>query len=91
MSDTKVLAHEREQWGSRAGFIFASVGAAVGFGNVWRFPALAYDYGGKYVLFCLFVNWVYLRTRYCMELFEMKRENLIFFHFALFHLVLRIY
>lgn len=37
---------EREQWGSRAGFIFASVGAAVGFGNIWRFPSLAYSFGG---------------------------------------------
>lgn len=26
-------------------FYFAAIGAAVGFGNVWRFPALAADYG----------------------------------------------
>ena len=27
-------------------FYLAAVGSAVGFGNVWRFPALAKDYGG---------------------------------------------
>jgi len=36
----------RKVWSSRAAFIFAAVGAAVGFGNIWRFPALAYSYGG---------------------------------------------
>lgn len=37
---------ERQLWSSRFSFIMASVGAAVGFGNIWRFPALAYGYGG---------------------------------------------
>eukprot|EP00798_Chlamydomonas_sp_ICE-L_P022541 gene22541-29667_t len=37
---------QREQWPSRLAFIFAAVGSAVGFGNVWRFPALSYEYGG---------------------------------------------
>lgn len=37
---------ERERWTSNAAFYFAAIGAAVGFGNVWRFPALAADYGG---------------------------------------------
>jgi len=36
----------REVWSSRTAFIFVSVGAAVGYGNVWRFPSLVYDYGG---------------------------------------------
>ncbi|MDQ0177723.1 sodium-dependent transporter [Bacillus chungangensis] len=36
----------RPQWGSRAGFIFAAVGSAIGLGNIWRFPAVAYDNGG---------------------------------------------
>lgn len=42
--------HQTELWSSRAGFIFASVGPAVGLGNVWRFPFLAYDYGGDQLL-----------------------------------------
>uniref|UniRef100_A0A7S2XT68 Transporter n=2 Tax=Attheya septentrionalis TaxID=420275 RepID=A0A7S2XT68_9STRA len=37
---------EKERWNSRLSFILASMGAAIGFGNVWRFPQLAYQYGG---------------------------------------------
>lgn len=36
----------RPQWGTRAGFIFAAVGSAIGLGNIWRFPYVAYDNGG---------------------------------------------
>ncbi len=36
----------REQWGTRAGFILAAVGSAVGLGNIWRFPYVAYANGG---------------------------------------------
>ena len=36
----------REKWENRPAFVLAAVGAAVGFGNVWRFPALVYKYGG---------------------------------------------
>lgn len=36
----------RDLWSSRLAFLFAAIGAAVGFGNIWRFPALAYEYGG---------------------------------------------
>ncbi|NLU67727.1 sodium-dependent transporter [Streptomyces sp. HNM0574] len=36
----------REQWGSRAGFLMAAIGSAVGLGNIWRFPAEAYKNGG---------------------------------------------
>ncbi|CAN8074847.1 unnamed protein product [Agarophyton chilense] len=40
------MAHNRGSWSSRAAFIVASIGAAIGFGNIWRFPSLAYAYGG---------------------------------------------
>lgn len=36
----------RAQWGTRAGFIMAAVGSAIGLGNIWRFPAVAFENGG---------------------------------------------
>lgn len=36
----------REQWSGQLGFIFAAVGSAVGLGNIWRFPGVAYENGG---------------------------------------------
>jgi len=37
---------DRLQWGSQAEFILTLVADAVGLGNVWRFPYLAYKNGG---------------------------------------------
>lgn len=36
----------REYWGSRAGFLIAAVGGAIGLGNVWKFPYMTGQYGG---------------------------------------------
>lgn len=36
----------REQWGTRAGFVLAAMGSAIGLGNIWRFPYVAYESGG---------------------------------------------
>lgn len=32
------MEHQRGQWGSNLGFLMATVGAAVGLGNIWAFP-----------------------------------------------------
>ncbi|ABR46545.1 sodium:neurotransmitter symporter [Alkaliphilus metalliredigens QYMF] len=37
---------ERDQWGSKVGFILAAAGSAVGLGNLWRFPVTAGQNGG---------------------------------------------
>lgn len=36
----------REQWTGQFGFIMAAVGSAIGLGNIWRFPGVAYTNGG---------------------------------------------
>ncbi|TKG61820.1 sodium-dependent transporter [Prauserella endophytica] len=37
---------QREQWSGRTGFMLAAIGSAVGLGNIWRFPYMAYENGG---------------------------------------------
>ncbi len=44
--EEKIMASQREQWNSRTGFILATVGSAVGLGNVWRFPTVVVQSGG---------------------------------------------
>ncbi len=36
----------REQWGSKIGFILAAAGSAIGLGNIWKFPYIAGVNGG---------------------------------------------
>ncbi|MGO1412317.1 sodium-dependent transporter [Microbacterium sp.] len=37
---------QREQWTGQFGFIISAIGSAVGLGNIWRFPGVAYESGG---------------------------------------------
>jgi len=41
---------QQEQFSSRWGLILASLGMAIGAGNLWRFPRLAGQYGGTFLL-----------------------------------------
>ena len=40
------MTEQREQWGSKLGFILAAAGSAVGLGNIWRFPYITGQNGG---------------------------------------------
>ncbi len=39
-------ANQTRQWNSRFGYIMVAAGAAIGLGNIWKFPYLAYQGGG---------------------------------------------
>ncbi|MBE2899000.1 sodium-dependent transporter [Pasteurellaceae bacterium TAE3-ERU1] len=41
----------RETFSGRRAFIFAAIGSAVGLGNIWRFPYVAYENGGGAFIF----------------------------------------
>jgi len=46
---------ERDQWGSKLGFIIAAIGSAVGLGNIWRYPYVLYSNGGGAFLVPYFI------------------------------------
>lgn len=46
MPEQEGATAKRGLWSSQAGFVAASVGSAVGLGNVWRFPYVAGENGG---------------------------------------------
>ena len=49
------IMEQREQLGSRLGFILLSAGCAIGIGDVWKFPYMVGQYGGgAFVLIYLF-------------------------------------
>lgn len=39
-------APQRAEWTGQIGFIVSAIGSAVGLGNIWRFPGVAYENGG---------------------------------------------
>jgi NSS family neurotransmitter:Na+ symporter len=61
----------RGSWGSRAGFVLAAAGSAVGLGNLWKFPYLTWENnGGAFVI-------VYLIAVFLIGLPLMMSEILV--------------
>lgn len=46
---------KRGQWATNIGFILAAAGSAVGLGNIWKFPRLAYGNGGSAFILIYFL------------------------------------
>ncbi len=46
MTSTPAKSQVREDFGGRWIFILAAMGSAIGLGNIWRFPYIAYENGG---------------------------------------------
>ncbi|MDD4781351.1 MAG: sodium-dependent transporter [Tissierellia bacterium] len=58
---SKQSSNQKEQWGSRLGFIFAALGMAVGTGNIWRFPRIAgSNYGGTFIIAYIICNLIWV-------------------------------
>lgn len=71
------MNEKREQWGSRLGFILASLGMAVGTGNIWRFPRMAglHD-GGSFLIAYLVANLMWALPLMMTEIAIGKRIRL---------------
>ncbi|XP_018495582.1 sodium- and chloride-dependent glycine transporter 2 [Galendromus occidentalis] len=68
-ADTESVTEQRERYGSRLEGILYCIGFAVGLGDVWRFPFLAYQNGGGAFFFAYIVlMFIMAIPLYTMEL-----------------------
>lgn len=68
---SKGKPQSRQAWGSQYGFLIAAIGSAIGLGNIWRFPGVAFSNGGgafliPYVIALLTIGFPMLMLEYAM-------------------------
>lgn len=62
MGDLFIDGKENHKWNSNMNFLLAMIGSAVGLGNIWRFPYVAYTNGGGAIILPTsypFLHWEY--------------------------------
>ena len=59
-AQTEVTVDDRGGWGNKIEFILATVGFAVGLGNVWRFPYLCQKSGGGICISLSFLEAIFV-------------------------------
>ncbi len=69
--DSKSDSNTHPTWSSRPAFLMATVGAAVGLGNLWRFPFMAGENGGGafvlvYIFFILLIGIPIIMAELCI-------------------------
>ena len=57
------MPQDRGQWSSRAGFILAAAGSAIGLGNLWKFPFITYENGGGTFVLVYFLHILSVKFR----------------------------
>ena len=69
------MESKRAQWSSYFGFIMASIGSAVGLGNIWRFPYMAGKYGGAvFLITYLFMIAFICVIPFCIRFFPFRQS-----------------
>lgn len=66
---------EREQFGSRIAFVLASMGGAIGLGNIWKFPYLVGRHGGAAFIVIYLLALVFIGTPVLMTEFAIGRKT----------------
>ena len=77
---------KNKQWASKLGFIMATAGAAIGLGNLWKFPYLMGKNGGfpflvAYLFFIVVLGLPVMITEmslgvcFCCQRLEKQRKN----------------